>query len=118
MLHRHDGWRRKFAHRPHRRVGILDVVVRQLLAVQLLGAKQGEVGGWDRIPVEGRLLVAVFPVAQVRFLIKGQGQRLSWRSGDLLGQVTGDHGVVSSGVAEGLRGQIGPQFRAGVPSRL
>ena len=80
-----------------RRIGVGDVVVRQLLALQLRIAGNPAFGGTG-LTVEGRALVRVLAVAQVLHLVEGQLQALGVALqrhvtgvvGDERGEVVGD----------------------------
>jgi hypothetical protein len=92
-----------------RRVGVGDVVVRQLLALHL-GVGGDGAGRGAGLAVEGRGLVGVLAVAEVLHLVEGQLEAL--RVGHLAavlregGEVVGDGRVVAGGVGEGLAGEV------------
>ncbi|OPZ04932.1 MAG: hypothetical protein BWZ09_01451 [Alphaproteobacteria bacterium ADurb.BinA305] len=91
------------------RVGVGDVVVGQLLALQLGVAGHAALGRAG-LAVEGRGLVRVLAVAQVLHLVEGELQALgiglqrhvAGLVGDERGEVVGDRRVVARGVGEGL----------------
>ena len=91
------------------RVGVGDVVVRQLLALQLAVAGHATFGRAG-LAVEGGGLVRVLAVAQVLHLVEGELQTLGVALqrhvagfvGDQRGEVVGDRRVVTRGVGEGL----------------
>src|SRR5690606_26132090 len=100
-------------------VGVGDVVVRQLLALQLAVIAQ-QAGGPVAVYIEGGFLVRVLAVAQGLRLVHLQRQRAGpvvaggrgvLRRGRLgqAGQVAGDRAVVGGGVGVGLGGQLQPQ---------
>ncbi len=94
-----------------RRIGIGDVVVRQLLALQLRVVGQRAVHGLQ-VAVEGGGLVRVLAVAHLLHLLEGQVQRLRILAAGAVrlvlsqaGQVVGDGAVVLRGVREHFLGQ-------------
>ena len=89
----------ELAHDSQRSVGILDIVVRKLLAVQLLGRSERERNGL-LLGIEHRLLVGVLTVAQ-RLLEVELQEELLVQAG-LLAHVGSDHRIVLSRVGVGL----------------
>src|SRR3989442_1402174 len=63
VLDDHGGGRGELAHRPPGGVEVEEVVVRQLLALELPGARHGS-GVLVGVEIEGRLLVRVLAIAQ------------------------------------------------------
>lgn len=111
----HAGRLGELFHAFQRGVGIGDVVIRQRLALQLLGGRDGRFL-YLFFYIEGGLLVAVLTVAHILLLdvVEVQGTREA--AGRLFGlavvrrhqraEVVGDHAVVGGGVLEGLDGEI------------
>ena len=89
----------ELAHDGQSGVGILDIVVRKLLAVQLLGRSERERNGL-LLGIEHRLLVGVLTVAQ-RLLEVELQEELLVQAG-LLAHVGSDHRIVLSRVGVGL----------------
>ena len=92
-------------------VGILDVIVRQFLAVQLLGGGQRI---WHRLQglVELGLLMRVLTVAEILADVIFKEQLL--RKTGLGAHICGDGAVIFSGVGVGL----GREFETGLRSRV
>ena len=78
VLHDHAGGRLELAHALERRVGIRDVVVGELLALELPRRRDG-CAGRERIGVERRGLVRILAVAQVLELPKARRKRIRER---------------------------------------
>src|SRR5690606_37958448 len=115
VLDDHAGRLDEALHAFQRGVGVGNVVVGQLLALQLHGG--GHAGlALLRLDVEGSDLVRVLAVAHVLRLdelaVEGTRDRAAAFGGHGLGglvdgaQVVGDHTVVGGGVLEGLEGQV------------
>ena len=94
-----------------RRVGVGDVVVAELLALQLAGV--GDARASLSGAVEGAGLVRVLAVAQG--LGEGAADRLARRGGvpDLTGEPAGDGGVIGGGAGEGAGGEAFAQVQGG-----
>jgi hypothetical protein len=108
-----DGRLVELADDRQRGVGVVDVVVRQLLAVQLL-RRRDVAGRRQRLAVERRPLVRVFAVAQVLHFLERQRQLLGQRLVQRAGEIIGDQRVVRRRVAE----RLGRQPLAGVRRRV
>ena len=71
MLHRHHGWLFELANTAQGLIGIFNVVIGELFAVQLLSA-QDRVTFRDGILVKPGLLVGVFTVTHLLLQVPGQ----------------------------------------------
>ena len=100
-----------------RRVEVEQVVERQVLAGDLVGAADG-CAPLARIGVEGAHLVRVLPVAQVRLLLDHHGQAAREERPRLGVEIVGDLRVVGGGQRECLGGQLLARLRAHRAARL
>ena len=91
------------------RIGVLDVVVGQFLALDLLREGQGERSGFES-GIEVRALVRVLAVAEALLDVELQEELLG--QAGLLAHVRGDAGVVFRRVGVGLGGELQAGFRA------
>ncbi len=113
VLHDHRGGLPVFLHQLQRGVGVQEVVVGHLLAVQLPGARHPRLARAE-VPIERALLMRVLAVAQILHLLELQGEHgreveLARRALPL--KVAGDHTVVPRGMLKDLARQITPHRR-------
>ena len=103
-----------FLRQLQRGVGVQEIVVGHLLAVQLLGARHPRLAARAEVPIERPLLVRVLAVAQILHLLELQGEhgREMERARRALPlEVAGDHAVVPRGVLKDLARQVAPHRR-------
>ena len=111
MLDDHTGRLGEFGHQFVGGVGIGDVVVAQLLALQLAGV--GDAGATVGRAIEGARLVRVLAVAQGLGEAAGDGFADRGRILDPVGEPGGDCGVIGGGAGKGAGGQLLAQGQRG-----
>ena len=102
-------------------VGVGDIVVAQLLALQLAGvgdAGAGQIPGERPRAVEGPRLVRVLAITQGLGQRAGDGFARRGGVADLLREPAGDGGVIGGGAGEGAGGEALPQGQIGGPVGL
>ncbi len=109
MLHGHRGWFGKLLNDLQGCFRVVNVVVRKLLTLELLGVGEGRSGA-QGFSVEGGLLVGVLPVAQGLLELVGHGKSLRELLAREPREVLGDEGVIGRGMAKNLGRQFPPGF--------
>ena len=111
MLDHDDGGLLELGHAFVGRVGVVDVVVGELLALD--HARGGDARPLAAVGIERRLLVRVLAVAQGLHALGGDGQPLGEGLALLLGEPVGDRRIVGRRARIGLGGELAAQRQGG-----
>jgi hypothetical protein len=114
--HRGAGGRIELGHQLHRRVGVVDVVVAQLLALDLLGG--GDAGARAGEDIEGGGLMRVLAIAHGLLELAGDGLAPRPRLPRLAGEPGGDGRVIGRGAGVGAGGEPPAQVQRRRAMRL
>ena len=112
MLHGHHRRTIELAQNLQSRIGILYIIVRQLLTMQLFGPSHGK--ALLLAGIESGILMRVLAITQRLLLGKGKRQILRIFLTSFFSQVSGDVGIVSSRMTEHLSSQTTAGFQRGV----